>query len=110
MKNISLQVLVTWYGVRSVFHRCHDKHFTFTLQTYLAMAKGAVVDDHVLICSIAHHSSTLALPDDTAAECEMYKIALATAMKSIGKQCVFFERNYRTDHVQIQVGIVRFIT
>lgn len=68
------------------------------------MAKGGIIDDHILILPIAHHASSLDLPDDTAMECLVYKQAVIKAMKSIGKQCIFFERNYRTDHMQIQVS------
>lgn len=32
-------------------------------QCYLAIAKGALNDDHVLICPVSHHNSTVVLPD-----------------------------------------------
>ncbi|XP_078481216.1 CWF19-like protein 1 [Ciona intestinalis] len=70
---------------------------------YVAMAKGGLTSDHALILPIAHHSSSNELPDDTRVEVLKYMEALRTAYKSVGRECVFFERNYRTDHMQIQV-------
>ena len=73
------------------------------LQCYIAMAKGGLTPDHVLILPIAHHSSSLELPDDTRKEADKFKQALIDAFSSEGRPCVVFERNYRTDHMQIQV-------
>ncbi|XP_077969693.1 CWF19-like protein 1 isoform X1 [Styela clava] len=82
-----------------------EKHLVASVgnQTYLAMAKGGIVEDHIMILPIAHHQSSLDLPDDTELECTAYKLSLKKALKDVGKKCVFFERNYRTDHMQIQV-------
>ncbi|KAJ8299800.1 hypothetical protein KUTeg_023860 [Tegillarca granosa] len=57
-------------------------------KTYLALAKGGLVDDHVLILPIGHYQSTSSL--------KKYH-------KSQGKAVVFFERNYKTQHLQIQI-------
>uniref|UniRef100_H2Y9K1 CWF19-like protein 1 n=1 Tax=Ciona savignyi TaxID=51511 RepID=H2Y9K1_CIOSA len=70
---------------------------------YVAMAKGGLSPDHVLILPIAHHSSSNDLPEDTMLEVTRYKDALRSAFKHQERDCVFFERNYRTDHMQIQV-------
>jgi len=67
------------------------------------LAKGGLTPDHVLVLPIAHHSSTLVLPEDTRKEAERFKQALMDAFQSEGRPCVVFERNYRTDHMQIQV-------
>ena len=40
-----------------------DIYFFISLQSYVALAKGALNEDHVLICAIAHHNSTAVLPD-----------------------------------------------
>ena len=37
------------------------------------------------------------------AECEKYKSALRKMFKELGMACVIFERNFRTQHLQIQV-------
>uniref|UniRef100_H2Y9K2 CWF19-like protein 1 n=1 Tax=Ciona savignyi TaxID=51511 RepID=H2Y9K2_CIOSA len=74
-----------------------------TLCCYVAMAKGGLSPDHVLILPIAHHSSSNDLPEDTMLEVTRYKDALRSAFKHQERDCVFFERNYRTDHMQIQV-------
>ncbi|XP_076819990.1 CWF19-like protein 1 isoform X2 [Clavelina lepadiformis] len=82
-----------------------DKHLVASVGhlCYVALAKGGLTDNHVLILPIAHHPSSIALPDDTAEEVEKYKHAMKEAFASSGRPCVFFERSFRTDHVQIQV-------
>nr|CAB3234912.1 CWF19-like protein 1 [Phallusia mammillata] len=69
---------------------------------YVALAKGGLTWDHVLVLPIAHHPSSLDLPDDTVEEAKKYKQALVKAFKEDGRSCIFFERCYRTDHMQIQ--------
>ena len=82
----------------------HIRNQTISIgQCYIAMAKGGLTPDHVLILPIAHHSSSLDLPEDTRAEADKFKQALMDAFYSEGRPCVIFERNYRTDHMQIQV-------
>lgn len=41
-------------------------------------------------------------PEALTDEVQRYKDALCRAFESIGKQVVFFERNFRTSHAQIQ--------
>lgn len=36
---------------------------------------------------------------------EKYKATLKRFFKSRGKRCVLFERNYRSHHLQLQVGV-----
>lgn len=59
---------------------------------YCAMAKGSLVDGHVLLLPIEHVSSTLSLPESALEELERYKRALRKLYKSQGKTTVFFER------------------
>jgi diadenosine tetraphosphate (Ap4A) HIT family hydrolase len=70
---------------------------------YLAMAKGGLNPFHILICPVAHHRSYVECPEDTKKEIEKYKQCLQKAFQEDGKSVVFFERNYRSNHLQIQV-------
>lgn len=72
-------------------------------QCYLAFAKGAINNDHVLICPVQHHNSTVVAPDDVVMEMEKFKLGLREMFKSEGKQMVTYERNYYTQHLQLQV-------
>ncbi|XP_072022054.1 CWF19-like protein 1 [Amphiura filiformis] len=87
-----------------------EKHLVVSVgtTTYLALAKGGLVPDHVLITPIGHYQSTVDLPQDVISELEQYKTALRKLFKSEGKTCVIFERNFRTQHLQIQVVPVKF--
>lgn len=82
-----------------------EKHLVASVGnlTYLAAAKGQLVPGHMLICPIAHHASSLELPEDTGEEVMKYKKALIQAFAVNDQHCVFFERNYKSDHLQIQV-------
>ncbi|CAH1785742.1 unnamed protein product [Owenia fusiformis] len=82
-----------------------EKHLVVSVgtMTYLALAKGGLVPDHVLILPIGHYQSTVTLPDDAIEEIDKYKAALKKYFKSQGKGVVFFERNFKTSHLQIQV-------
>lgn len=46
--------------------------FVIFLQTYLALAKGGLVPDHVLILPIGHYQSTVVAPPETIEEIEKY--------------------------------------
>lgn len=70
---------------------------------YLALAKGALTPDHVLILPIGHHQSTVEVDEDTLEEINKFKDCLRGYYKSVGKCPVYFERNYRSSHLQIQV-------
>ncbi|GLG99136.1 CWF19-like protein 1 homolog [Gryllus bimaculatus] len=72
-----------------------EKHLIVSIgsEAYLAVAKGALVPDHVLILPIGHHQSSSCVPDNVLKEIEQQK----------GKIPVIFERNYKTSHLQIQV-------
>ncbi|XP_064602492.1 CWF19-like protein 1 [Liolophura sinensis] len=81
-----------------------EKHLVVSvgLQCYLALAKGGLVSDHVLILPIGHHQSTVSSTADVRQEIEQYKKSLKKCFKAQGKAVVFFERNFRTQHLQIQ--------
>lgn len=42
------------------------------LQVYLALAKGGLVSQHVLIIPVTHHFSTTSIPESVASEIEQY--------------------------------------
>lgn len=82
-----------------------EKHMVISIgtHTYVALAKGGLVPDHVLILPIGHHQSTVELSEEILKELERYKSSLRKYFKSIGKSCVIFERNFKTSHLQLQV-------
>jgi len=82
-----------------------EKHLVTSVGSlcYVAAAKGQLLPGHMLICPIAHHGSSLELPEDTAEELNKFKKALSAAFATNGQHCVIYERNYKSDHLQIQV-------
>ncbi|XP_070200579.1 CWF19-like protein 1 [Littorina saxatilis] len=81
-----------------------EKHLVVSVATeaYMALAKGGLVPDHVLILPIHHHRCTVTSPDDVLQDVDKYKASLKKFFKAQGKSVVFFERNYKTSHLQIQ--------
>lgn len=81
-----------------------EKHLVISVgsESYLALAKGGMVPDHVLILPVGHHQSLSILPDAVEEEIEKFKSALKKYFKKQHKVPVFFERNYKTSHLQIQ--------
>nr|XP_060613883.1 CWF19-like protein 1 [Anolis sagrei ordinatus] len=82
-----------------------EKHLVVSIgsQCYLALAKGALCADHVLILPIGHCQSVVELPGDVVEEVEQYKAALRRFFGARGKRCVVYERNFRSQHLQLQV-------
>ncbi|XP_015392176.1 CWF19-like protein 1 isoform X3 [Panthera tigris] len=82
-----------------------EKHLVVNIGThcYLALAKGGLSDDHVLILPIGHYQSVVELSAEVVEEVEKYKVTLRRFFKSQGKRCVLFERNYKSHHLQLQV-------
>lgn len=78
--------------------------YVLRLQCYLALAKGGLSDDHVLILPIGHYQSVVELSAEVVEEVEKYKATLRKFFKSRGKRCVLFERNYKSHHLQLQVS------
>lgn len=81
-----------------------EKHLVISIgnESYLALAKGGLVPDHVLILPVGHHQSLSTLPDAIEEEIEKFKCALKKFFKKQHKVPVFFERNFKTSHLQIQ--------
>lgn len=82
-----------------------EKHLVVSVgdNVYLALAKGGLVPQHVLIIPVTHHFSTTSIPDSVASEIEQFKTALRKFFARSNKVPVFFERNYSAPHLQIQV-------
>uniref|UniRef100_A0A3Q1JCZ1 CWF19-like protein 1 n=1 Tax=Anabas testudineus TaxID=64144 RepID=A0A3Q1JCZ1_ANATE len=82
-----------------------EKHLVISIGThcYLALAKGGLTPHHVLILPIGHYQSVVELSSEVVEEMEKYKSALISFYKSKGERCVLFERNYRSQHLQLQV-------
>ncbi|XP_017296788.1 CWF19-like protein 1 [Kryptolebias marmoratus] len=82
-----------------------EKHLVFSIGThcYLALAKGPLTPRHVLILPIGHYQSVVDLSSEVVEEMEKYKSALRSFYKSRGERWVLFERNYRSQHLQLQI-------
>ncbi|NWW74357.1 C19L1 protein, partial [Climacteris rufus] len=82
-----------------------EKHLVVSIGThcYLALAKGGLSPDHVLILPIGHYQSVVDLSSEVLEEVTKYKAALKEFFRSKGKRYVLFERNYRSQHLQLQV-------
>ncbi|VDP09908.1 unnamed protein product [Soboliphyme baturini] len=81
-----------------------EKHMIVSIgeNAYLALAKGGLCEDHFLILPIAHVQSMVTANEEVKEEVEKYKEALKRCFSDKGQCVVFFERNYRTQHLQIQ--------
>ncbi|RWS03074.1 CWF19-like protein 1 [Dinothrombium tinctorium] len=85
-----------------------EKHLIVSIgdHSYLAMAKGGLVDDHLLIIPIAHFRSMLEVAESDSnvlVEINKFKTALHDYFIKQDKIAVYFERNFRSSHLQIQV-------
>ncbi|XP_068134376.1 CWF19-like protein 1 isoform X2 [Hyperolius riggenbachi] len=82
-----------------------EKHLVVSIgeHCYVALAKGGLTSDHVLILPIGHYQAIVDLSSDVVEECEKYKASLRKFYRSKGKRYVMFERNYRSQHLQLQV-------
>lgn len=86
-----------------------SKHLVIAVGTeiYVALAKGGLVDDHLLILPITHHQSVSILPKNVKAEMEAYKKAVTKYYETSDRVPVFFERNFKTSHCQLQAVPVK---
>ncbi|CAA3005513.1 zinc finger CCCH domain-containing 64 [Olea europaea subsp. europaea] len=58
---------------------------------YCALAKGPLVQDHMLIVPVEHSPNTFSLPSECEKELSRYQSSLKAYFKSQGKEVVFFE-------------------
>jgi len=82
-----------------------ERHYIVSVgdKAYLAYAKGAINRDHLLIIPIDHVQSTIHADEKLMEDIQKYKKALAKYYKSRNKCVLFYERNFKTKHMQIQV-------
>ena len=82
-----------------------EKHLVVSIgsTSYLTLAKGGLTSDHLLILPIGHYQSTIECPEDVIDEINRFKVELTKYFQTLNKSVIFFERNYRSPHLQIQV-------
>lgn len=81
-----------------------EKHLIISIgdAAYLTLAKGGLTNDHVLILPIGHFQNLLECPQEVVDEVQKFKAALKKYFASQGKAVIFFERNFKSPHLQIQ--------
>uniref|UniRef100_A0A915L199 CWF19-like protein 1 n=1 Tax=Romanomermis culicivorax TaxID=13658 RepID=A0A915L199_ROMCU len=84
-----------------------EKHLVVSIgeHAYLALAKGQLVPNHVLITPINHVQSLIVCQTesvDVAEEICKYQTSLRKFYAAADMCAVFFERNFRTQHFQLQ--------
>lgn len=84
-----------------------EKHLIVAIgeYCYLALAKGGLVDDHLLIVPIEHIESLNSSDNskDLYAELEEFKKSLERYFALSSRGVIFYERNFRSVHWQLQV-------
>lgn len=82
-----------------------SKHLVISVGTevYVALARGGLVENHFLILPITHHQSLSILPKEVTNEMTLYKDAITKYYATTDRVPVFFERNFKTSHCQLQV-------
>ncbi|KAF2285137.1 hypothetical protein GH714_038787 [Hevea brasiliensis] len=74
---------------------------------YCALAKGPLVQDHVLLIPIEHSPSTLSLPQECESELVRFKNNLKLYFKNGGKEAIIFEWvSKRGTHANLQAAPV----
>uniref|UniRef100_A0AAR5Q6T1 Cwf19-like C-terminal domain-containing protein n=2 Tax=Dendroctonus ponderosae TaxID=77166 RepID=A0AAR5Q6T1_DENPD len=81
-----------------------EKHLVITVgeSCYLTLAKGGIVPEHFLICPMEHFQNTLACSEEIRQEMAQFKEAIRKFYHRRDTVPVFFERNYKTSHMQLQ--------
>lgn len=84
-----------------------EKHLVLSVgeYCYLTLAKGGLSDDHLLLIPIEHFQAVNDEEngEDLLEELERFKSSLIKFFKKQSKGVVFFERNFRSVHWQLQV-------
>ncbi|XP_064384037.1 CWF19-like protein 1 [Halichondria panicea] len=82
-----------------------EKHIVVSIgdHTYLALSKGGMVPEHVLVLPIGHYAASTDAPPEVLEELGQFKSALRKYFNSKDQSCVIFERNYKSQHLQLQV-------
>ena len=86
-----------------------ERHFIVSVsdKCYLAYAKGALNADHLLIIPIDHVQSSVHADSALLDDIGKYKRSLVDYFAAMRKCVVFFERNFRTKHMQIHAIAIR---
>ncbi|XP_021715122.1 zinc finger CCCH domain-containing protein 64-like isoform X1 [Chenopodium quinoa] len=82
-----------------------ESHLIITVgeNIYCALAKGPLVDDHVLLLPVEHSPSTLSLPPDCQRELYKNQSSLRMYCKTQRKEYIFFELiSIRGTHANLQ--------
>ena len=81
-----------------------EKHLVVHIQTlaYLALAKGGLHRDHVLALPISHIAAANEAPSEVLEELSKYKFMVKAYFKSKGFGIILYERNFKSNHLQIQ--------
>ena len=81
-----------------------EKHLVVSIGTevYLALAKGGLTPDHVLIIPMEHFPSSTSLSEGAKEEVARFKQVLRKAWKASQKDVVFFEVNVKAQHMILQ--------
>lgn len=85
-----------------------EKHLIISIgdNFYIALAKGPVNNYHALILPVNHVQSSANLSEEHFQELELFKRALRKFYESKNMCAVFFERNYKTSHMQVNaIGV-----
>jgi diadenosine tetraphosphate (Ap4A) HIT family hydrolase len=71
-----------------------EKHLIVSVsnETYVALAKGGLVDDHLLIVAVEHVQSIGDMSDAGRRECARYKQSIASYFRLQEREPLFFER------------------
>jgi len=90
-----------------------EKHLIISVgdHSYLALCKGGLINHHLLILPIGHYRSITEIefnPDlaEVAEEIGKFKNAIIDYFMSKEQVAVFFERNFKSAHLQLQVVAV----
>lgn len=80
-----------------------EKHLIISIgeSFYLAIPKGPITIGHVLILSVTHIASASLITNDDWTELNKFKVALKRYFASKDQCVVFYERNYKSSHLQI---------
>ncbi|XP_052873010.1 CWF19-like protein 1 homolog [Anopheles cruzii] len=85
-----------------------EKHLIISVgdHFYLALAKGPINETHILILSITHIQCAALLSDAQWTELVRFKEALGQFYADREQKVFFYERNFKTGHLQINaIGI-----
>ncbi|KAF1744290.1 hypothetical protein MXB_4061 [Myxobolus squamalis] len=82
-----------------------QKHMIFYTgnYNYATLAKGGLVPHHILLCPISHLTCVAALDEETDKEMQSMTKSIRKMFRSNEKSVVIFERNYHSQHLQLQI-------